>query len=88
MSAWRQWLILVRRNVRLLAVDRRNLATLVLRAPIIGAILVLVARRAAPRDLQSSHGRLVLFLVALVAVWCGILCSARELTRSGRSCRR
>ncbi|PCC72380.1 ATP-binding cassette domain-containing protein [Nannocystis exedens] len=80
-SAWQQWLILVRRNVRLLAVDRRNLATLLLQAPIIGAILVLVARPSALQDLQSSHGRLVLFLVALVAVWCGILCSARELTK-------
>ncbi|MFY0535428.1 ATP-binding cassette domain-containing protein [Nannocystis pusilla] len=80
-SAWQQLLILVRRNVRLLAVDQRNLATLLLQAPIIGAILVLVARERALQDLQSSHGRLVLFLVALVAVWCGILCSARELTK-------
>ncbi|MDC0670788.1 ATP-binding cassette domain-containing protein [Nannocystis radixulma] len=80
-SAWQQWLILVRRNIRLLAVDQRNLATLLLQAPIIGAILVLVARPTALQDLQSSHGRLVLFLVALVAVWCGILCSARELTK-------
>ncbi|MCY1012773.1 ATP-binding cassette domain-containing protein [Nannocystis pusilla] len=80
-SAWQQLVILVRRNVRLLAVDRRNLATLLLQAPIIGGILVLVARPTALQDLQSSHGRLVLFLVALVAVWCGILCSARELTK-------
>lgn len=80
-SAWRQCRILIRRNLRLLAVDRRNLTILLLQAPIIGAILVLVAKPTALQDLQSSHGRLVLFLVALVAVWCGILCSARELTK-------
>ncbi|WP_434423130.1 ABC transporter ATP-binding protein [Nannocystis pusilla] len=51
-SAWQQLVILVRRNVRLLAVDRRNLATLLLQAPIIGAILVLVARERALQDLQ------------------------------------
>ena len=52
-----------------------------MQAPIIGAILVLVARPTALQELQSAHGRLVLFLVALVAVWFGILSSARELTK-------
>lgn len=80
-SGWPQFKILTARNLRLLAADRRNLLIMAMQAPIIGAILVLVARPTALQELQSAHGRLVLFLVALVAVWFGILSSARELTK-------
>lgn len=80
-SALRQLGLLVRRYVRLIASDRRNLLIQLAQAPIIGAILVLVARPDALQNQSGSHGRLVLFLVALVAVWCGILASARELTK-------
>lgn len=80
-SGLRQFRILLRRNLRLLAADRRNLVIMAMQAPLIGAILVLVSRASALQEVQASHGRLVLFLVALVAVWFGILCSARELTK-------
>lgn len=87
-SGWRQFKILTDRNLRLLLADRRNLLIVATQAPIIGGILVLVARPGALQELHSSHGRLVLFLVALVAVWFGILCSARELTKEREIYRR
>ncbi len=80
-SARRQFGILVRRYSRLLLADRRNLAILLLQAPIIGAVLLLVTKEDALQNLASSHGRLVLFLLGLVAVWFGILNSAREISK-------
>jgi ABC-type multidrug transport system ATPase subunit len=87
-SGWRQFGILVRRYLRLLLSDRRNLAILLLQAPIIGGILLLVAKQDALQNLESSHGRLVLFLLALVAVWFGILNSAREISKEEEIYRR
>ncbi len=80
-SGLRQFGILVRRYLRLMLSDRRTLAILLLQAPIIGGILLLVAKEDALQNLESSHGRLVLFLLALVAVWFGILNSAREISK-------
>jgi len=80
-SGVRQFGILVRRYLRLMLSDRRTLAILLLQAPIIGAVLLLVAKEDALQNLESSHGRLVLFLLALVAVWFGILNSAREISK-------
>ena len=80
-SARRQFGILVRRYLQLLLADRRTLAILLLQAPIIGGILLLVTKEDALQNLASSHGRLVLFLLGLVAVWFGILNSAREISK-------
>lgn len=80
-SPLRQLGLLTRRYVRLVVGDRRNLLLMLAQAPVIGAILALVARPDALQSLTSAHGRLVLFLVGLVAVWFGILASARELTK-------
>jgi len=80
-SARRQFGILVRRYLDLLLADRRTLAILLLQAPIIGGILLLVTKEDALQNLESSHGRLVLFLVGLVAVWFGILNSVREISK-------
>ena len=80
-SGRRQFGILVRRYLKLMFSDRRTLAILLLQAPIIGFILLLVAKVDALQNLESSHGRLVLFLLALVAVWFGILNSAREISK-------
>lgn len=87
-SALRQMRVLTARYLRLLSADRRNLAIMLAQAPLIGAILALVARQDALQDLSSQHGRLVLFLVALVAVWFGILASVRELTKEREIFRR
>ena len=80
-SARRQFGILVRRYLQLLLADRRTLLILLLQAPIIGAILLLVTKEDALQNLDSSHGRLVMFLLGLVAVWCGILNAAREVSK-------
>jgi ABC-type multidrug transport system ATPase subunit len=80
-SGLRQFGILVRRYLKLMLSDSRTLAILLLQAPIIGFILLLVAKQDALQNLESSHGRLVLFLLALVAVWFGILNSAREISK-------
>jgi ABC-type multidrug transport system ATPase subunit len=80
-SRGRQFGILVRRYFRLMLSDTRTLLILFLQAPIIAGILLLVAKEDALQNLESSHGRLVLFLLALVATWFGILNSAREITK-------
>ena len=87
-SGLRQFGILTRRYLRLLLSDQRNLIILLLQAPIIGGILLLVAKEDALQNLESSHGRLVLFLLALVAVWFGILNSAREISKEQEIFRR
>jgi hypothetical protein len=68
--------------------DRRNLWILLLQAPIIGVVLLLAARRDALQNVVSSNGRLVLFLLAVVAVWFGVLNSVREVTKEARIYRR
>ena len=87
-SGRRQFGILVRRYARLMLSDQRTLMILLLQAPIIGAILLLVAKEDALQNLESSHGRLVLFLLGLVAVWFGILNSAREISKEQEVYRR
>lgn len=80
-SRGRQFGILTRRYLRIMLGDRRTLMILLMQAPIIAGILLLVAKEDALLNVGSSHGRLVLFLLALVAVWFGILNSAREITK-------
>jgi uncharacterized BrkB/YihY/UPF0761 family membrane protein len=87
-SRRRQFGILVRRYMRIMIGDRRTLMILLMQAPIIGGILLLVAKEDALQNVDSSHGRLVLFLLALVAVWFGILNSAREITKESAIYRR
>ncbi len=87
-SALRQWSILTRRYLRLIAADRRNLAILLAQAPIIGLILLLVAERTSLQTLFSTNGRMVPFLLSVVAVWFGVLNSAREITKEAAVYRR
>ncbi len=87
-SIWLQLKILMQRYVRLIISDRRNLWILLLQAPVIGFVLLLAARRGALQNVISSNGRLVLFLLAVVAVWFGVLNSVREITKEARIFRR
>jgi ABC-type multidrug transport system ATPase subunit len=87
-SRSRQFSILVRRYMRIMIGDRRTLMILLMQAPIIGGILLLVAKEDALLNVEATHGRLVLFLLALVAVWFGILNSAREITKESAIYRR
>ena len=87
-SAMRQFGIMTRRYLRLIAADKRNLAILLLQAPIIGMILLLVAKEDAFRRPNSADARMVPFLLGAIAVWFGILNSAREITKEGPIYRR
>jgi ABC-type multidrug transport system ATPase subunit/pSer/pThr/pTyr-binding forkhead associated (FHA) protein/ABC-type multidrug transport system permease subunit len=87
-SLLRQATILMRRYLRLVVSDRRNLWILLLQAPVIGVVLLLAARREALQNVVSSNGRLLLFLLAVVAVWFGVLNSVREVTKEARIYRR
>ncbi|MCA9715837.1 MAG: ABC transporter ATP-binding protein/permease, partial [Myxococcales bacterium] len=87
-SIWLQLRILMQRYVRLIIADRRNLWILLLQAPLIGFVLLLAARRGALQNVVSSNGRLVLFLLVVVAVWFGVLNSVREITKEARIYRR
>ncbi|MCA9656791.1 MAG: ATP-binding cassette domain-containing protein, partial [Myxococcales bacterium] len=83
-SIRRQMSLLARRYLRLIVSDRRNLWILLLQAPVIGFVLLLAARREALQNVVSTNGRLVLFLLAVVAVWFGVLNSVREITKESR----
>lgn len=80
--------ILMHRYLRLIISDRKNLWILLLQAPVIGFVLLLAARPAALQNVVSSNGRLMLFLLAVVAVWFGVLNSVREITKEARIFRR
>ncbi len=86
-SAWRQFVLLTRRYFDLMLQDRRNLLILLLQAPIIAVLLLLVARSDAltgvqAQDLiQRGEAKKLLFMLATVSVWFGIINAAREITK-------
>lgn len=82
-SLLRQLRILTRRYLELMAHDRRNLLILLLQAPVIGLLLLPVARPAAfvgPQATASDAKRLLIMLAA-VSVWFGIINAAREIAK-------
>ncbi len=87
-SQLRQLAILTRRYERLLGTDRKNLLILLMQAPIIGVVILLAARANALQSTTSSNGRLVLFLLAVIGVWFGVLNSVREVTKEAKIYRR
>jgi ABC-type multidrug transport system ATPase subunit len=84
----RQLAILTARYIRLLAADRKNLIILLMQAPIIGVVILLAARANALQTPTSSNGRLVLFLLAVIGVWFGVLNAVREVTKEAKIYRR
>jgi hypothetical protein len=86
-SPLRQFGILTRRYLDLTLQDRRNLLILLLQAPIIALLLLLVARSDALTGaqtidlIQRSEAKKVLFMLATVSVWFGIINAAREITK-------
>lgn len=89
-SILRQFGILARRYFDLIVQDRRNLLILLMQAPIIGMLLMLVARADAivGEDAVASEGKKVLFMLATVAVWFGIINAAREIVKEAPIYRR
>jgi ABC transport system ATP-binding/permease protein len=86
-SRGRQLAILVRRYVELVVSDRRNLALLLLQAPVIGLLLVLVTR-----DDAFTQGRIeakkLTFMLATTGVWFGVINAAREICKEAAVLRR
>ncbi|HEY8378761.1 MAG TPA: ABC transporter permease, partial [Nannocystis sp.] len=87
-SWWFQTRVLASRYLRLIAADRKNLLILLLQAPVIGVVLLLAARPTALATSTSTNGRLLLFLLSVVAVWFGVINSVREITKESEIYRR
>jgi ABC transport system ATP-binding/permease protein len=89
-SPVRQFGILARRYLDLIVQDRRNLLILLLQAPIIGLLLMLVAKSDAivGERAFANEAKKVLFMLATVAVWFGIINAAREITKEAPIFRR
>ena len=86
----RQVAVLARRYLRLLTQDPRNLLLLLLQAPVIGYLMTLVAEPEAleGRRANAVDAKTVLFMLSTVAVWFGIINSARELAKESYVFRR
>jgi ABC-type multidrug transport system ATPase subunit/pSer/pThr/pTyr-binding forkhead associated (FHA) protein len=86
-SPFRQLGILAKRYLDLTLQDRRNLLILLLQAPIIALLLLMVARpdaltgAQAADVLQRGEAKKVLFMLATVSVWFGIINAAREIVK-------
>lgn len=93
-SPLRQFRILTRRYFELMLRDRRNLLTLLLQAPIIGVMLWLLVTPGAlvgvtqENLVQRISAQNLLFVLAVVAIWFGVINSARELTKEREIYRR
>jgi ABC-type multidrug transport system ATPase subunit len=83
----RQFRTLTRRNIDLLASDRRSLALLALQAPVIGLILLLAlppGQLGPPADgtvRLAAKGGLVLLTLVMTMTWLGSSNSVREIVR-------
>ncbi len=87
LSRWRQLAILCRRYVELIAADRRNLALLLIQAPVIGLLLVLVSNDHGLTGNRIDAKKLV-FMLATTGVWFGVINSAREICKEAPILRR
>jgi len=82
-----QFATVTRRSVRVLAGDRRNLALLLLQAPILGLLMLLAlpeGQLAPPADgtiRLAAKGGLVLLILVLGATWLGASNAAREIVK-------
>jgi hypothetical protein len=86
-SRLHQLVVLCRRYVELLLADRKNLALLLLQAPIIGLLLVLVSDRDGLVDSRIDAKKLV-FMLATTGVWFGVINAAREICKEAAVLRR
>lgn len=85
-----QFTLLTRRYLDLVLQDRRNLTILLLQAPLIAVLLALVVSADAVSGNSATFvsARAVMFLLAMVAVWFGIINAAREITKEAPIYRR
>jgi len=87
-SPWRQFMILTRRYIDLLLGDRRNFLLLLLQAPIIGALLALVSDPLSLTAAGRGSAKKLLFMLATVGVWFGVINAAREICKENAVTRR
>ena len=86
-GALRQTRVLVERNLLILLRDRRNLLVLLLQAPIIAGLLFLVMEPGLfTRGIETDIGTVndiqkILFVIACVATWFGLINSVREIVK-------
>ncbi|NJN67579.1 MAG: ATP-binding cassette domain-containing protein, partial [Chloroflexaceae bacterium] len=86
-SPLRQYLIQTRRYFDITISDRMNLLILLLQSPIIAGLLWMLTRKetltgVTDKDMiQRGEAMSLLFVLAAVAVWFGIINSAREITK-------
>ena len=82
-STLRQLLVLSVRYVDLLLQDSKNLAVLLLQAPLIAYLTTLVAKKNAIIGLRSNSydAKVVLFMLATVTAWFGVINAAREIAK-------
>ena len=78
---WRQTGILTRRYVDLILGDKRNLAILLLQAPLIGGVVGTVFDTGGPPAAQAVAQGQIAFMLVLSAIWFGCLNSAREIVK-------
>ena len=78
---WRQTRILTQRYVDLMLGDKRNLAILLLQAPLIGIVVGAVFDTSGPLPGQAIAQGQVAFMLVLSALWFGCLNSAREIVK-------
>jgi ABC-type multidrug transport system ATPase subunit/pSer/pThr/pTyr-binding forkhead associated (FHA) protein len=82
-SPLRQFRLLAQRYLELVVQDRRNLTILLLQAPFIAGLMALVIKSDALVGSGAifSSARPVMFMLATIAVWFGIINAAREITK-------
>lgn len=94
MSVWRQLAVLTRRYIDLTLRDRRNLAILLLQAPLIALLIVLLAAPDAligsqqPDVVQRISAQSLLFVFVMVGIWFGVINSSSEITKEREVYRR
>ena len=86
-SRWRQLAILCRRYIELIFADRKNLALLLLQAPVIGFLLLLVSRSDSLTGNRIEAKKLI-FMLATTGVWFGVINAAREICKEANVLRR
>ncbi len=81
---WRQGaqlLTLMRRYVELLVVDRRNLAILLLQAPVVAVLVGLVFEVSGPAAQRAAAESQIAFILVVTSIWCGCINSTREIVK-------
>ncbi len=80
-AAWRQLTILTRRYAEVIWRDRVNLALLLAQTPVVAALLALVSSPDSFTQGQGFRTEQVLLMLALTAIWFGIINAAREIVK-------